>query len=96
MKTMSHYEFWRLFCLENIDPNCFCGRDHLVSAVQRQGIRKKYGSTTTTTVSAHRDLEKKRQHPKRKLDMEMFAVTRKNAPKKDVVTKAPRVNDDAL
>ena len=48
------------------------------------------------TASSWTEIENKWKDRKRKLDMEMFTVTRKNAPKKDVVTKAPRVNDDAL
>ena len=48
---MIHYGSWRLVCLEKIDTMNFGGRDNLVSEVLRRGIRKKYGSTTTTTVS---------------------------------------------
>ena len=51
VKPMSHYEFRRLVCLTKVDiANCG-GRDHLVSAVQRRVIIKKYGYTHTTTVS---------------------------------------------
>ena len=50
VNPMSSYDFQCLVCLENIDPECFGGRNNLVSAVQRQGI-KKCGSTATTTVS---------------------------------------------
>ena len=54
VKPMSHYEFRRLVCLTKVDTTHFGGRAHLVSAVQRRGIRKKYGYTPTTTVSARR------------------------------------------
>ena len=77
VNPMSHYEFWHLVFLAKINPTIFCGRDYLVSAVQRQGIRKKYGYTPTTTVSARREIEHKRQDRKRKLDMEMSSVMRK-------------------
>ena len=75
MKPMIHYEFRSLVCLANIDPTNFGGRDHLVSAVQRRGIRKNDGSKPNTTVSARREIEKKRQDWKRKLDKEKSAVT---------------------
>ena len=75
---MSHYEFWCLFFLAKIDPTNFGGRDHLVSAVQRQGIRKNHGSTTpSTAVSARRGIEKKRQYRKRKMDKGMSACNKK-------------------
>ena len=78
VNTMSHYEFWRLVCLAKIDPTNFGGRDHLVSAVQRQGIRKNHGSTTpSTAVSARRGIEKKRQYRKRKMDKGMSACNKK-------------------
>ena len=51
VNPMSHYENRCLVCLAKIEPTFFCGRDHLVSAVQRQGTRKKDGSTPTTNVS---------------------------------------------
>ena len=71
---MSHNEFQRLVCLAEIDPTKFGGREHLVSVVQRQGIRKNDGSKLTTTVSAQIEIEKKRQYQKRKLDMDMSAI----------------------
>ena len=50
LKLMSHYEYWSLVCLANIDPTNFGGRDNLVSMVQCRIIRKKYASTPTTTI----------------------------------------------
>ena len=93
---MRHHEFWRLICLANIDPINFGVRNHLVSAVQQRGIRKKYGSTHANTILARREIEKKGQYLKRNLDMDMSVVTKKTISKKDVVTKTHRVNDDAL
>ena len=40
VKPMSHYEFQRMTCLSKFDPKRFDSCDHLVSADQRQGIRK--------------------------------------------------------
>ena len=51
VKSMRHYEFQRVVFLENNIPNNFGGRDHLVLAVQRWGIMKKYGYMLTTHVS---------------------------------------------
>ena len=48
---MSQYEFWHLVCLAKMDPTHFGGRNHLVSVVQHQGIRKRDGYTPTTNVS---------------------------------------------
>ena len=96
MNPMSHYEFRRLVCLTKVDTTNCGGRYHLVSAVQRLGIRKKDGSTPTTNVSAWIEIGKKWQDRKRNLDMEKSIVTRNIASKKALGTKAPRVNDDAL
>ena len=96
VNSMSRYDLWRLVFLSKIDPTHFGGRDHLVSAIQQQGIIKKYGSITTPNVSEWREIEKKWQDRNRKLDMEMSSTTRKNTPKKDVRTKVSRVNDDAV
>ena len=93
---MSRHEFWCLVCLANIDPAKFGGRNHLVSALQIRGMRKKYGSTPTTTVSSRREIEKKRKDRKRKLDKEKSIVTRNIASNETMVIKTPRVNDDAL
>ena len=82
MKPMSNYVFRRLVLLADIDPKTFCSHDHLVSAVQRQVIRKKYGSTPNTTASERREVENKRQYWKRKLDMEQSIVIRNITPKK--------------
>ena len=68
VKPMSHYEFRRLVCLAKVDTTHFGGRDHLVSAVQRQGI-KKCGSTETTTVSEIPGKENKWQDRTRNLDI---------------------------
>ena len=43
VKSMSHYEFWRLVWLAKIDPTKFGCRDHMVSLVQDRGIRENYG-----------------------------------------------------
>ena len=51
VKPMSNYEFQHMIFLENIDSTSYCGRNHLVSAVQRRGIRKQGGYTPNTTVS---------------------------------------------
>ena len=96
MNRMRYYDFWHLFFLANIDPKKFCGRDHLVLAVQRKGTRKKDGSTPTTTVSARAEIEKKHQYQKRNLEMEISIVTRNIAPEKILGMKANRVNDDVL
>ena len=90
MKPMSHYEFCRLFLLANIDPTNVFGQNHLVSAVQGQGIRKIDGSTPTTTVSERREIENKWKEWKRNLDMEKSIVTRNITPKKDLGMKANR------
>ena len=79
---MSNYKFCRLVCLVNIDPTNFDGRNYLVSAVQHQGTRKKYGSTPNTTASERREVENKRKYWKRKLDMEQSIVIRNITPKK--------------
>ena len=60
-KPMTHYEFWCLVLLENIDLMHFGGCDHLVSAVQCRCIRGENGSTTTTNVSVLKVKEKKQQ-----------------------------------
>ena len=93
---MTNYEFWRLVCLVNIDPTNFGGRDHMFSAVQHRGIRKKDKYTSTNIVSAHRAISKKRKYWKKNLDMEQSIVTIIIASEKAMVTKAPRVNDDVL
>ena len=82
------------FACQILTPH-FGGRDHLVSAVQRQGKRKKDGSTPTIFLS-WKDIEKKLQYQKRNLDMEKSIVTRKKLSRKALGTKAPWVNDDAL
>ena len=79
-----------------IYPTNFGSSSHLVSEVQHRGIRKNNGSTPTTTVLEQKAKEKKRQYQKRKLSTKKSALTRKYASKKALVTKAPRVNDDAL
>ena len=61
MKPMSHYDFRCLVFLANIDPKTFGGHNHLVSAVQRRAIRGKDGSIPTTTVSAQKAKENRRQ-----------------------------------
>ena len=38
---MSHYKFQRLVLLAKIEPTKFGDRNHLVSEVKRQGIRKR-------------------------------------------------------
>ena len=96
MKPMINYEFWHLVCFAKIDPTIFCSRDHLVSAVQQRGIRKKDGYITTTTASARIEIGKKRKYRKRKLDTEKSAATIKISSMKALGKKAPRVNDDAL
>ena len=62
MNPVSRCDFRRLFCLANIDPTTFSERDRLFSSVQRRGIIKKYGSTPNITVSARREIEKKRKY----------------------------------
>ena len=64
---MSSYEFRRLVLLANIDPTNFGGRNPLVSAVQRRGIRKKNGSTPTIIVSSQKAIENKIKYWKRKM-----------------------------
>ena len=96
MDPMSHYEFWRLVCLVNIDPTHFGDSNHQVSAVQRRGIRENGGSTPTMNVSDQRETEEKHKYQKRKLDMDISAVMRKIALKKALGAKSPRANDDAL
>ena len=58
--------------------------------------KKVWAPTPTTTVSAQRDIEKKRKDWKRKIYTDNSIVTRNISPKKALVTKARRVNDDAL
>ena len=82
--------------MAKIEPTNVGGRYHQVSAVQLRGIIKKDGSTPTSTVSEWKYIEKKHKDWKRKLNMEMFAVMRTFTLKRDVGTKAPRVNDDEL
>ena len=96
MNSTSHYDFWRLVCFANMDPKSFCGRNRIVLMFQRRGIRKRDGSTPTTTISSRKEKEKKQQDRKRNLDMEHYISTRRDAQNKALVTKAPRVNDDAL
>ena len=79
-----------------IDPTGFGGHDHLVSVVQCQGIRNKYGYTITTTVSSWKVIEKKRKYQKSKLDRDQYILTRKDASNKALVTKSPSVNGDVL
>ena len=93
---MSNYEFWRLICLENIDPTKFGGRNYLVSVVQRQGKIKKYGHTTTTNVSARNTIEKKRKYRKRNMETYQSILNRKSPPKMALATQVHRVNEDAL
>ena len=61
MKPMSHYEFWSLVFLENIDPTNVGGRNNRVLVVQLQGIRNNGESTKNNTISALQETENKRQ-----------------------------------
>ena len=70
-----HNKFWCLVLLKNIDPTNFGGRDHLVSEVQRQGIRKKYWYTLTKTVWERKEKENKHKYMDMKLDMEQSIAT---------------------
>ena len=82
--------------MAKIDPTNFGRRDHMVSEVQHKGIRKEYGSTPTTTVSARREIENKWKDGKRKLYTEKSYTTRKIETNKALGTKSPRVNGDNL
>ena len=72
---MIHYEFRIMVLLADIEPINFGGHNHLVSAVQRQGIRNKDGYTPTTTVKEIILKENKCQESKKKLDMDQYITT---------------------
>ena len=93
---MSHYEFWSLVFLENIDPTNVGGRNNRVLVVQLQGIRNNGESTKNNTISALQETENKRQQRKQKLDMYQSITNRKSESKKTLVMKATKVTDDAL
>ena len=93
---MSHYEFWSLVFLENIDPKNVGGRNNRVLVVQLQGIRNNGESTKNNTISALQETENKRQQRKQKLDMYQSITNRKSESKKTLVMKATKVTDDAL
>ena len=65
-------------------------------AVQLQGIRKKYGYTRTTTVSERPVKETKQKERNWKLDMEQYIKNRTSQLNNPLVTKAPKVTEDAL
>ena len=52
MNPISHYEFWSLVGLANIELTSFGVCGHLVSSVQLRGIQENYESTATSTISA--------------------------------------------
>ena len=93
---MSHYEFWSLVFLENIDPTNVGGRNNRVLVVQHQGIKNNGESTKNNTISALQETENKRQQRKQKLDMYQSITNRKSESKKTLVMKATKVTDDAL
>ena len=96
MKPMSNYEFWHLVFLANIDPTDFGSHDHLVSAVQRQGIIKKgWFYTYYYCFSAEGD-RKERARLKENMDMEQSTLNRKDASNNALAEKSPRFDDDVL
>ena len=83
-KCETHESLWVLASglLGKYWPTIFGGCNHLVYTVQRQGIRKKYGSTPTTTFSARQEIEKKLRDHKRDMNLDQSILTRNIASKK--------------
>ena len=57
MKLMSHYEFRCLILLAIIDPINVGRCNHLVSVVQRRGIRENDGYTPTAKCLLQKEIE---------------------------------------